>query len=250
MSKTGRFSLDIARTIAEHFVAHIGPSCHRVEIKGSICRGKRVVGDVEVLAIPKIEERPLHGAQSSLFGKPAVEQRSALWDSINGLAAQGRVKVLKPEPNVDISVATSLPGEFVEVAEGVFASVDPRWDEKKDGSSKYWKVWLAKPKIQVDLFMVTHETWGVQSAIRTGPALFSKDLVTRWRDSKPGRSVKNGRVYESGNKLADTPEEKDVFEAMGIVWVAPGDRKDGSDIVPRFDRPDRTEQYLDPRSQS
>jgi len=45
--------LDKARAIAEELKALLEPSCHRIEIAGSIRRKKPEVGDIELLCIPK-----------------------------------------------------------------------------------------------------------------------------------------------------------------------------------------------------
>ena len=45
--------LDKARAIAEELKALLEPSCHRIEIAGSIRRQKPEVGDIELLCIPR-----------------------------------------------------------------------------------------------------------------------------------------------------------------------------------------------------
>ena len=45
--------LDEAKEIAQAFISQIQPYCHRVEIAGSVRRGKREVKDIEICAIPK-----------------------------------------------------------------------------------------------------------------------------------------------------------------------------------------------------
>jgi len=46
--------LEKARAIAEELKALLQPSCHRIEIAGSIRRQKPEVGDIELLCIPKL----------------------------------------------------------------------------------------------------------------------------------------------------------------------------------------------------
>ena len=82
----------------------------------------------------------------------------------------------------------------------------------------------------VDLFLVTPEAWGVQLLIRTGPASFSKKMVTqRMRGGwKPDYLfVRDGRVWgRSSNDLPlNTPEEQDVFDLWQMDYIEPEERK-------------------------
>lgn len=80
----------------------------------------------------------------------------------------------------------------------------------------------------VDLFITSPECWGVIYTIRTGGADFSHKLVTPKNLGGLLRSylqVKDGRLQyrETGVQL-DTPEEIDVFNAVGIAWIEPSKR--------------------------
>lgn len=95
--------------------------------------------------------------------------------------------------------------------------------------------------IQIDLFLVTAATWGVQLALRTGPAAYSKMLVTpyKWGGLLPNDcTVKDGRVWRtvSGEPFAlDTPEERDLLELCG-GWVEPEQRGRSSAPPPQLSR--------------
>lgn len=81
----------------------------------------------------------------------------------------------------------------------------------------------------LDLFLVTAETWGYHWAIRTGPAIFSKALVTNRchrgllpDDCKVDQSRVWRRIPEAGGvpgrwELLDTPEELDFLTLCGAV---------------------------------
>ena len=82
----------------------------------------------------------------------------------------------------------------------------------------------------VDLFLVQPETWGVQLLIRTGPAAFSKRMVTSkssggWRPDY--LFVRDGRVWgRSSNDLPlNTPEERDVFDLWQMDYIEPEERR-------------------------
>ena len=79
---------------------------------------------------------------------------------------------------------------------------------------------------KLDLFIVTPDTWGVQFALRTGPADYSHWLVTP--KNKGGAlpsyaKVEGGRVLVHGEKI-ETPEEADFFKFLDIPMREPKDR--------------------------
>lgn len=107
-----------------------------------------------------------------------------------------------------------------------------RWGQR------HRQCWLPRKRMTLDLYLVSEETWGVQLAIRTGPAGFSKALVTRrcfggflpndctvhqgriWR----GREVdEEGNVIEPGTALVMTTERA-VLEFTCGRWVHPDQR--------------------------
>lgn len=58
-----RFDLATAEAIARDVVALLAPYCERIEIAGSIRRRRPVVGDIEVVAIPRSEPVGLWGEE-------------------------------------------------------------------------------------------------------------------------------------------------------------------------------------------
>lgn len=81
----------------------------------------------------------------------------------------------------------------------------------------------------VDLFLVTAETWGVQLAIRTGSSDFSHWLVTSQAQggALPGAyHISDGRLW-AGPMVLPTPEEADLFAAIGLPWIPPTERTAG-----------------------
>jgi DNA polymerase/3'-5' exonuclease PolX len=59
--------LQQAHLIAEHLVADFAPFCERIEIAGSVRRGKADVDDIEICAAPKmITQRDLFGAEAAV----------------------------------------------------------------------------------------------------------------------------------------------------------------------------------------
>lgn len=75
----------------------------------------------------------------------------------------------------------------------------------------------------IDLFLATADTWGSVCTIRTGSWEFSRWLVTSRAagGAKPDEvQFRDGRLLANG-RLLDTPEEADVFAALGLVWIEP-----------------------------
>lgn len=80
-------------------------------------------------------------------------------------------------------------------------------------------------RVHCDLYLTAPEQWGVMLAIRTGPAEFSKRLVTIRQKGGLLPSylqVKDGRVWSTGP--IPTPEESDFFKLLGIAWIPPDRR--------------------------
>ena len=49
-----RLSLTKARALAEKVIAELSPACARIEVAGSIRRGLAEVGDLDIVALPKV----------------------------------------------------------------------------------------------------------------------------------------------------------------------------------------------------
>ena len=61
-----------ALKVAESLVEHFRPACERIEIKGSLCRLKPEVKDIDLLIVPDLNPLPRPRAE---FGKPRSEER-------------------------------------------------------------------------------------------------------------------------------------------------------------------------------
>jgi DNA polymerase/3'-5' exonuclease PolX len=64
--------LEDARRIAEAFVDQIRGQCYRIEIVGSIRRGKAEVNDIDIVAIPKNPRTFLAGIQADQRGEKII----------------------------------------------------------------------------------------------------------------------------------------------------------------------------------
>lgn len=164
--------------------------CVRWEIAGSIRRGKsHGIKDIEIVAVPKTEE-----ILAGLFGEP-VGEKNLLLEAL------------------DMALAVEIITK-----------------RKDDNGRECWgpRHQRAVYKGQaVDIFQVIAPAqWGTILTIRTGPADYSRRLVTAktYGGHMPfGMKLKEGALYR-GAGLIPTPEEVDFFTALGIDWIPPGDR--------------------------
>lgn len=199
-----RIPLAEAEGLAQEVVTLLAPYCARCEVAGSIRRRRPDVGDLEILAIPKIR----NDGSADLFGDIPAE--------VNEL--DERVTQLL------------VTGEF-----------GRRLDKNGHSAvgSKYKR--LTYRDFGLDLFVVLPPAWsyGLALVIRTGPADFSHQLVTprnaTLTDSQ-GKSRSGllppwfqvhdfGIYYRDGRTdLVPTPEESDVFEALKLDWIEPAAR--------------------------
>ena len=182
-----------AMDVAAELVGLLADGCERIEIAGSIRRRKGEVHDIEIVAVPRVEERP----GEDLWGE-IVARRDLL-----------AVRL------VDLIDLNQLAPRAVEI-------------HRRDGSTETgqrmgdaYKA-LVYRGMPVDLFVTTAERWGCIYALRTGPGDWNTALVTRCKEH--WRRVEGGRVLYH-NRVVPTPEERDFFRALGVPWVEPWDRQ-------------------------
>jgi DNA polymerase/3'-5' exonuclease PolX len=100
------------------------------------------------------------------------------------------------------------------------------WNAWPIKNGEKYKQVLFSDGTKLDLFIVTPETWGVQFAIRTGPADYSQWLVTKRNGGGALPSfaqVKHGRVWVHGEAI-QTPREIDFFNFLQIPMPEPENR--------------------------
>lgn len=189
-----------ALPIARAFVLDIAPYCERVEIAGSIRRGATMVGDIEIVAVPKMETVE----HVDMFGETVSSQAVDL---------------------LDLHV-TAMAG-FNRVAKRPLSDGSTRF-----GPSLKYLIYQGMP---LDLFSPAAERFGWILLLRTGPAEFSRQLVvergSKTKDRRPGLLPSrlkpvDGWLTErvSGRRLW-TPDEQAVFYAFGLPYREPTERR-------------------------
>lgn len=182
--------LALAEITATELRDRLAPFCERIEIAGSVRRRKPEVKDLELVAVPRFEERS--GAD--------------LWGSTE------RVDLLLDH----IATMPDFPPRSVET-------------HRADGSVEYVRkvgeAYQAREYrgIPVDLFIVRPPAeWGVIFALRTGPGDWNTRIVTDCK--RFFRRVEAGRVWHFGVTIP-CPEEADFFRAVGQPWLDPWERR-------------------------
>lgn len=192
MTTKTRIPRQHALEVAHEAIALLAPACERIEIAGSLRRGRPDVGDVELVAVPKTHAEP-----ADLFG-----ERTREVDELHDLAAQLLAAgTLAHRPDARSRIA--FGGRFKR---------------------------LTFRGVALDLFAVREPavSWGVIFLLRTGPAAFSKRLVTPryYAGALPlGYRVKDGALW-NGGELVPTPEEADYFAALQAPYLRPEQRTD------------------------
>lgn len=87
MPKRG-FPLERARKIASNLLGVFAPACTRIEIAGSIRRGVAHVGDIELIAIPRV--------RTDLFGEYVANERNELDIVVDGMLEDGLLEPRDP----------------------------------------------------------------------------------------------------------------------------------------------------------
>lgn len=186
-----RLPLAEARVLAEELLALLKPACARIEIAGSIRRGSPDVGDIELVCIPLVSR--YEQSAGDLFGSTITYSVDLLAQRCDELVRDG---VLSHRLNVNGQQA---------------------WGD--DNKLAVYKGFAA------DIFTAMPETWGVTMAIRTGPAEFSKRLVTprQHQGLCPSHLRFHGwRVcHRKSGEPMETREEADVFAVLGMPYLAP-----------------------------
>lgn len=182
-------NLPEAENVAATFISMISPFCTRIEITGSIRRGKPEPGDIEILCTPKTGE----SVTPVLFGDPIKKEINFLHDYMMGLLDQDIVQVDR-------------------------VSKDGR---KAPFGPKYYRItYQGTP---VDLFCVLPPAdWWPRVVVTTGCAEFSHWLVTEaW---KHNLKFKDGHIQDISGGTVSTDSEEHVFRLCGIEYLPPEQR--------------------------
>lgn len=180
----------MASQVADDLIRLLTPSVSRIAVAGSLRRGSALVGDIEILFIPRTKT-----IKEGLFDTDTREVDLAD-EFINSLFTSG------------------LIGKRMSIA-GFTAA----WGPKN-------KLAIHLPSgIPVDFFATTDENWHVSLVIRTGSKETNLRLTTgAQRLNRTLHAYGNGvTCRKTGERLIATTE-REVFELCGIPYLNPEKR--------------------------
>lgn len=226
-SAVGRFPLELAQQIAEQFVKHLAPFCVSsadtlgcaqkegeqpgvvaLQVAGSIRRRRPDVGDIDLVAIPKLEQ-----VSTGLFTTETQRPRdSAL--AVEFCALTGKLFARGD------SIIRGIFGQQRPVTprqEGALRA-NERIRAEREGRAP--NEWWAQPPIGVDLYLCTAETWATTLLIRTGSAEHNIWLCTH------ARAI-GGKLHADGSGL-ELPGQYDpqLQRTVNMRRLVPRDEAD------------------------
>jgi DNA polymerase/3'-5' exonuclease PolX len=206
-----RFPRALAIDVARELCNALAPHCERLVVAGSLRRRKKMVGDVEILFIPKTKHVPKL-AQTDMFSEVGRALR----------CAPDRGILTTPPPDLNhVDLAVIAIERLVAIA-----TILPR--KTSTGSV----VWGPKNKlayhvtsgIPVDLFSATLENWFNYLVCRTGSADNNTRIASaaqakgwKWNPYGPG-------FTDQENNIVRVDSEEDVFRLAGLPYLEPQER--------------------------
>lgn len=190
-----KFPLATAQAVADELVHALQPACARLAVAGSVRRLKAEVGDIELVYVPRVADRPspIANSQADLFQTKSVRVNQ-----------------------VDLALADLLARGVIEYRPNVRGSV----------------VWGGKNKlavhvgsgIPVDFFSTRELCWYNYLVCRTGGAETNIRIATaalakgwKWHPYHQG-------FTNTLDHWAWVHSERDVFEFVGLPYLEPHQR--------------------------
>lgn len=175
-----------ALKVAEELQAAIAPACYRIAIAGSLRRLRPMVGDIELLYVPIVTQRP-----DGLFDMRNVDVTDEV---IEGFLNKG---ILEKRPNIN--------GHFT-------------W-----GSRNKLARHVASG-IPVDLFGTNEANWIVSLVIRTGSKETNLALTTGAQKQGASLNAYGSGVTWSDGTVTPATSEEHVFQMCKVPYREPKDR--------------------------
>jgi len=185
MSKSALdYPLENARQIAEKYMADLRPLCSRIEIAGSIRRGKPLINDIEIVAVPLYDPAPV-----DMFGQQAGKPVSRVDDALHALAVAWGAVWMKNGPKY----------KKLQMAEGLvldlFLVTPPA----------HWGV----------IFTLRTGSWRFSNQLVTPRRSHTKEnrpgLLPSWAQVEDGQVI-----HRTNKKVYPMPEEGDFLEFCGL----------------------------------
>lgn len=184
-----------AQHYADSIIQWLGDKCHRVEIAGSIRRGRPICNDIDLVCIPKVDE------EHDMLGA-AVSRNNHLFNFMKGYAAQGKATIRSGGEREGKQMVVELKKCQLDLW---FA------DEKtfatrllcRTGSMEH-NIWLA------DRAKRQGKKWNPYEGILYGG---------KWRSA-----LGADEIYEGG-QMIQFASEADLYASLDLPYIEPKDRE-------------------------
>lgn len=196
-------SLLLARQRAEKIVAWLQPFCERVEIAGSIRRQRPLCNDVDLVVIPRWEDRDRK-----------VDMFTTAKDRVNVLREHLLEYVRGSDGKAFWKGRTGAPGP------------EPKEDAKN-------LLLVTRTGVQLDVWCATPATWTTLLICRTGSQQHNV-----WAAQRAQQLHGHWAPYESlrlHGKEVPLASEEDFYRGLGVPFIPPESRE--RDVLHRYWRP-------------
>lgn len=206
MSGGKQLALADAQRAARGLARELEPFCERIEIAGSVRRGKPLVSDIELVAIPKVDRVE----ELDMFGQAVLVRKHNYLDAhLRDMLRAPAGPIFKSRTDLFQAVGL-LPDGVPDVV---------RWGERY---KRFYFLWPARSAVvSVDLFITTPDNFGAIYVIRTGPSDFSRELVTHLKHHTPYRQQDGAVIVEATGEVVPVREETDYFALAGVPYIEP-----------------------------
>lgn len=183
MSEKQKYPNAAAMAVGLELQEALAPFCERIAIAGSLRRERPLVGDAELLFIPKAEDRPVDMFYSLPF--------DLAWEAIDFMVTAG---ILSKRPS----------------SIGVFT-----WGPKNKHA-------IHRGGIPVDFFATSKEAWWVSLVIRTGGKATNLALTTGAQKAGYSLNAYGvGVTHLRTGQVIPATSERHVFELCGVPYLEP-----------------------------
>ena len=193
-----------ARAQAERLIALLGGTFEGWTIAGSVRRQRPEVGDCEHVVVPKFVPR----VTQTMFGPVQEGETNLLWERIDQLVVAGAVsKAVYGHQSPDDPDEWTGPDT---------AAIRHRWGEKYRG--------VLFEGFKHEIFTATPANFGAILAIRTGPAEFSKHMVSVLKDGGIYRMQDGCVRYSRDGAIRSCGTEEEFFRMCNVPYMPPSMR--------------------------
>ncbi len=189
-----RFDRATAEFVAKELLSHLAPHCDQIEVAGSYRRGKKTVGDIEIVFVPKYH----HGWRADfLLHTPEIADTDVI---IDGMLAN-----------------------YILAKRALETKAGTAWGKKN-------KLAIHRATgLPVDLFTATRENFANYLVCRTGGAksnvaICNAAIAKGWKWNPYGEGFSRPATQPEKREIHTCATEREVFEFVGLPYLEPHER--------------------------